>query len=314
MAEHSGRCLLSESFSLGKVENSLSTALVDWIAVLPYPSTMVWHRVSGNAECNQPGKQAMTGEIAGVERSHQGSTLVPIGGKLPHYLELRTSVLLTCLQVLVPNAAGSKNRKRLNASLASRARIGMYLEINEKLHLAYADQRDGRGSQHWWRLFFDDSLRETVERAANATALAVGTQRRQEEGRHTNQGAPSLCWSGMYFRSKAELAVAQALQKKEVLFFANSQGSASLKGLPVTVAAHGMVERLEADFLIFKGGRCLCLEVDGQQHQQSEYAFRDYAKERVLLKEQIPTVRFPAQDCLVRPEEVVAECLSLFPM
>jgi hypothetical protein len=254
------------------------------------------------------------GEISGVEREQRGNGLVPIGGKLPHYLELRTSILLNCLQALVPNAAGSKNRKRLSASLANRARIGMYLELNDKLHLAYADQRDGRGSQHWWRLFFDDSMREAVERAANSTALAVGTQQKREDARHARQGAPSLCWSGMYFRSQAELLIAQALQEREVLFFANSQGTASLKGLPVTMDAHGMVERLEADFLVFRGGRCICLEVDGQQHQQSEHAFRDYAKERVLLREQISTVRFPAQECLVRPAQVIEEFLNLFPV
>ncbi|EDX82489.1 hypothetical protein S7335_1193 [Synechococcus sp. PCC 7335] len=256
----------------------------------------------------------MAGDISGTEKEHRGNTLVPIGGKLPHYLELRTSATLDCLQTLIPSAAGKRNRQRLNASLASRTRLGLYLEINEKLHLAYADQRDGRGSQHWWRLFFDDSLREIVERAANAKALAVGTQSRQEEARHTNQGVPSLCWSGMYFRSKAELAIAKALQTKEVLFFANSQGMASLKGLPVTRDAHGMVERLEADFLVFRDGQCICLEVDGRQHQQSEYAFRDYAKERALLKEQIPTVRFPAQECIARPQQVVEEFLALFPI
>ncbi len=118
----------------------------------------------------------------------------------------------------------------------------------------------------------------------------------------------------MYFRSQPEVMIAKALQARGVLFFANSQGNASLKGLPVTLDAHGMVERLEADFLVFRGGRCICLEVDGRQHQQREHAFRDYAKERVLLREQIPTVRFPAQECLVRPEQVVTEFLNLFPL
>lgn len=189
----------------------------------------------------------------------------------------------------------------------------MYLELNDRLHLAYADQRNGRGSQHWWRLFFDDLLREAVERAANSTAIAVGTKQRREDARHTNQGAPSICWSGMYFRSKAELRIAQALQQEGVLFFANSQGTASLKGLPVTMDAHGMVEQIEADFLVFLYGQCICLEVDGRQHQQTQNAYRDFAEERVLLKEQISTVRFPAQDCLTRPDEVIAEFLNLFP-
>lgn len=252
-------------------------------------------------------------QLSGVEKQQHGNGLVPIGGKLPHYLELRTSLVLDCLQVLVPKAQGKKNRKRLCASLASRTRLGMYIELNDNLHLAYADQRDGRGSQHWWRLFFDDSIRETVERAANSTAIAAGTQQRREETRQPSQSRPSLCWSGMYFRSKAELCIAQALQECGVLFFANSQGTASLKGLPVTMDAHGMVERLEADFLVFVRGRCICLEVDGRQHLQREHTYRDFAKERVLLREQIPTVRFPAQECLVRPAQVVAEFLALFP-
>lgn len=115
----------------------------------------------------------------------------------------------------------------------------------------------------------------------------------------------------MYFRSKAELMIAQALQEAGVLFFANAQGTASLKGLPVTIEAHGMVERLEADFLVFRDGQCICLEIDGRQHQQIEYAFRDYAKERVLLKERIPAIRFPAEQCLAKPKEVVTEFLNL---
>lgn len=89
----------------------------------------------------------------------------------------------------------------------------------------------------------------------------------------------------MYFRSEAKLVTAQALQEAGVLFFANTPGAASLKGLPITICARGMVERLEADFFVFRDGRCVCLEIDSRHHQQSEYAFRDYAKERVPLRE-----------------------------
>ena len=157
-------------------------------------------------------------------------------------------------------------------------------------------------------------MRAVVERAANSTALVVGTKQPQEEIRSSLQGAPSMCWNGMYFRSKAEIAVAKELQAAGVMFFANSQGSASLQNMPVTTTSYGLVERLETDFLIFRGEQCICLEVDGRQHQQREHAFRDYAKERVLLKERIATVRFPAQDCLSRPAAVVAEFLHLFPV
>lgn len=56
------------------------------------------------------------GNLSGIEREHASAALVPVGGKLPHYLELRTSLVLDCLQVLVPKTAGKQNRKRLGAS------------------------------------------------------------------------------------------------------------------------------------------------------------------------------------------------------
>lgn len=251
-------------------------------------------------------------QLQGIEREHQGDGLVPLGGKLPHFMELRTSALLDCLQALVPKASGKAKRKQLNASLASRARLGMYLEISAGLHLAYADQRDGRGSQHYWRLFYSDGLRPEIEAATNRRSRIPGTGEHQEIPAHATQGAPAMAWSGMYFRSRPELKIAKALQRRGVLFFANSQGMGSLVELPVTRETHGLVERLEVDFLVFQHGRCMALEVDGKHHQQTEVAHRDMAKERVLLKGGIPTVRFPAQHCMTRTEDVVSEFLSLF--
>ena len=37
----------------------------------------------------------------------------------------------------------------------------------------------------------------------------------------------------------------------------------------------------------------------------------DYARDRVLLRSRVPTVRFVARDCLERPQEVVAEVLAI---
>ena len=247
-----------------------------------------------------------------VEPEHQDPGIVPLGGKLPHFMELRTSALLDCLQALFPKVSGKRERKRLNASLASKARLGMYLEINAELHLAYADQRDGRGSQHYWRLFYSDQLRPTVEAATNRPSCVPGTGQRQEIPVHATQGAPGIPWSGMYFRSRPELTIAKALQRRGLLFFANSQGMGSLAKLPVTRETHGLVERLEVDFLVFHHGHCMALEVDGKHHQNIEVAHRDMAKERVLLQGGIPTVRFPAQLCIARPDDVVEEFLSLF--
>ena len=76
-------------------------------------------------------------------------------------------------------------------------------------------------------------------------------------------------------------------------------------GNPILISAILLVLLLIAFFQYLRNKTKL-------RHQQTEHAFRDFAKERVLLKEQISTVRFPAQECLVRPGEVVTEFLNLF--
>jgi very-short-patch-repair endonuclease len=69
--------------------------------------------------------------------------------------------------------------------------------------------------------------------------------------------------------------------------------------------------RVEVDFLIIKKGKCLVLEVDGSQHSDEGHSIRDYAKDRVLLRSGVPTVRFTARDCLMQPKAVVAEILTV---
>ncbi|MFM7881953.1 MAG: hypothetical protein ACKO8H_08955 [Microcystis panniformis] len=102
------------------------------------------------------------------ERTENSGELVSIGGKLPLLRELRTSQLLDFFVALSANK--EKNlRKRINQWLYPKTRPGFYRSIKPNLHLAYADQRDGHGTQlavslpnlHWWRLFFDqDWLRK----------------------------------------------------------------------------------------------------------------------------------------------------------
>ena len=88
-------------------------------------------------------------ELQGVEHKGNESAIAPIGGKLPYSLELQSSKVLDVLVALFP---GKATRKQLNGFLYSRTRPGFYIELNEALHLAYADQRDGHGKPHWWRL------------------------------------------------------------------------------------------------------------------------------------------------------------------
>lgn len=107
----------------------------------------------------------------------------------------------------------------------------------------------------------------------------------------------------------------KVLQAADALFFANSQGSIPVKDLSITMAVHGLLGWLETDFSVFWVGQYICLEVDRRHYQQSNHTFRDYTKERMLLREWIPTVCFLlTQDCLARPEDSVSESLNTFPI
>ena len=180
-------------------------------------------------------------------------------------------------------------------------RPGFYKRLGESLHLGYAGQPDGHGTQHHWRLFYDERLKERLE------PMGVGSTSGSQAGNSTGQG--TIEWGGLYLRSEAELRIAKALDQQEILFFANARGRVSLLDAPVSNdQSNG---RVEADFMIFHQGNCLILEVDGQHHLEGEQATRDYVRDRMLLRAGLPTVRFTGRDCLDRPQAVVAECLSI---
>jgi very-short-patch-repair endonuclease len=56
----------------------------------------------------------------------------------------------------------------------------------------------------------------------------------------------------------------------------------------------------------------MVLEVDGKHHQEGTQTIRDYVRDRVLLREGIPSARFTAQECLSRAADVVTEFLNMF--
>ena len=90
------------------------------------------------------------------------------------------------------------------------------MELDNHLHLAYADQRDGHGTQHWWRLFFDEQFREKIEHATKSSALTVGKSSGNNRSSAGHNGYKE--WGGMYFRSSAEIAIASELDKRNILF------------------------------------------------------------------------------------------------
>ena len=130
-------------------------------------------------------------------------SIVETAGKLPLCLELRSSLTLDILSAfLEPRENETKKdfRARLRKGLYNRCRPGFYMELSEHFHLGYADQRDGHGTQHYWRIFYDDVSKERVEALAKGSSITVTNN--QTNGAENAQ----FEWGGLYFRSPAEVA------------------------------------------------------------------------------------------------------------
>lgn len=180
------------------------------------------------------------------------------------------------------------------------------MELSESLHVAYAGQPNGHRTQHRWRLFFDERLKDRIEVIFHGAALTASSH---QDASHKGSGHYSKEWGGLYLRSEAEVRIAEALDQTGVLFFANARGRVGLQH--TLISNDQLTGRVEADFLVFHQGRCMVLEVDGKHHLEEGQATRDYARDRVLLRSGVPTVRFTGRDCLDRPNEVVSEFLSI---
>ena len=116
----------------------------------------------------------------------------------------------------------------------------------------------------------------------------------------------------MSFRSQTEVKIAEELFNRNVLFFGNARGQIGRQGSPASTKSDYLTGRIEVDFLVFHQGKCVILEVDGPHHQEEEQTFRDYVRDRVLLREGIPTARFTAGECFDQPANVVTEFLNIF--
>jgi hypothetical protein len=160
-------------------------------------------------------------------------------------------------------------------------------------------------------LFFNKNWKPKVEEIVNSTALlvsSIGSSNEEEAFRATSP----LEWGGMNFRSRTEIKIAKELYKRNILFFANARGQVGREGSLASDRSGWLTGRIEADFLVFHQGKCKILEVDRQHHQEGSQTFRDYVRDRVLLREGIPTVRFTADECFNQPVDVVTEFLNIF--
>lgn len=107
-------------------------------------------------------------------------------------------------------------------------------------------------------------------------------------------------WNGFKMRSKAEIRIAEELEKAGVLFLPNCKARLSASGI-----------NLEPDFVVCYEGKWGILEVDGPHHTV-ETRVKEQERERHFKRYRIFIVeRFTADYCLSRPDKVVQEFLEL---
>ena len=118
----------------------------------------------------------------------------------------------------------------------------------------------------------------------------------------SNQGinAPHQ-WNGFYFRSKAEIKIAEALDSASVLFYPNSKARLNKDEVRVNK---------ESDFLVFQAGKFGILEVDGKPYHQT--AANDHERDRLFKRYGIRVIeRFEATRCWTDPDKVVQDFLEI---
>jgi hypothetical protein len=118
----------------------------------------------------------------------------------------------------------------------------------------------------------------------------------------SNQGrpfgtSPVITHSGLNYRSKSEVAIAEKLELADGILF-----------IPNSAAAAGKVQK-EPDFLIFYKGKVGILEVDGPTHtgRMADDSLRDsfFQRQGIFVK------HYPAEKCYSDPAWVVRDFLSL---
>ncbi len=120
----------------------------------------------------------------------------------------------------------------------------------------------------------------------------------------SNQGIKApYQWNGLYFRSKTEIKIAEALDRAGVLFYPNCKAR-----LSSSVGREGK----ETDFLVFHQGKWGILEVDGEPWHPPSRTVHDHERDRLFKVHGIRIVEhYDATRCWEQPDRVVQEFLEI---
>lgn len=110
-------------------------------------------------------------------------------------------------------------------------------------------------------------------------------------------------WNNLRFRSQTEIKIAEALDKLNILYYANCKAR---------LTNNGIRENKESDFLIFYEGKCGILEVDGDIAHPASRTVDDHKRDRLFKVHGIVVVEhYDAKHCWENPKSVVEEFLQI---
>lgn len=139
-----------------------------------------------------------------------------------------------------------------------------------------------------------DSFLADLQKAIIPDNKTESIEKGHNQGVKTNSEEQIYHWNGLRFRSNAQIKIAEALDRANVLFFPNSKAR-----LTTTEGR----ENQEPDFLIFHNGKWGILEVDGEVDEE---------RDRILQSHGIPIIQhYDATQCSEQPDLVVQEFLEM---
>jgi len=214
----------------------------------------------------------------------------------PQEIECDTSQLLDLLTIIFPQQNRQKINKHLYRNYRDRSKA---LDIKGMV-ICYAGQPGGLGTKHRWTVNLARATEELKQKFAEFQKRSRSIVPTFTPQNNQGQNA-SIEWNGLFFRSPAEVQIAEALDRHNILFFPNARCRITDRNERKDV--------VEVDFLIVGFGRMGLLEVDGATYHTS--AASDHQRDRLFMRQGILCSRFTAAECLNNPEQVVEEFLEL---
>lgn len=197
------------------------------------------------------------------------------------------NVVLTCDKAVYETLA-RRNGEQPRAAKTIQAALDTVLPHDVEVNYLTCQMRLLEVDDEHWRETLMDKLRG---QGINNQGIERGTMRAPHQ------------FEGLRYRSKAEVAVAQALEVTDAAYWPNCLARLGLD------AANRRLR--EADFLIHRRGKWGILEVDGVNYHGGNAA-QDHARDRAFLQHgHLLIQRFPAKSCLAAPADVVAEFFGL---